>query len=58
MSLLYNCMILFSKGRNFSYFYELKENMIDWNDSVKVVSVKEINRLLRIHHEADAETYL
>lgn len=58
MSIVYNIIILLSKTRNYRYFFETKESLLDWNNSLKEVVVKEINKYLKIHYEANAEDHL
>lgn len=34
MTIVYDTIILLSKTRNYRYFFETKESLLDWNNSV------------------------
>lgn len=58
MSLIYNTTFLLAKTRNYRYFFESKETLLDINNNPIEVSISELNKSLRINYSANAEEHL
>lgn len=56
--LVYNIIIMLSKAKNYRYYYETKESIIDFNNNLREVTIKELNKQLKIHFEANADDHL